>query len=80
MSIHLVQTAFELWQFPVGKIAEKAVCSFDNMALYFEFRINKNAFFCRFCSLGSLDVLGVDTNSQPFGHCVTIVVIFSFAL
>jgi len=26
--------------FPVGKIAEKAECIFDNLALYFECRIN----------------------------------------
>jgi len=32
--------------FPVGKIAEKAVCrSVHNMALYFQCRINKNALF-----------------------------------
>jgi len=41
----------------VGKIAEKAVCrSICNTALYFECRINKNAFFqlffWRFCPLG----------------------------
>jgi len=33
-------------RFVVGKITEKAVCKsvfFDNMALYFEYRINKNA-------------------------------------
>jgi len=42
----------------VGKISEKAVCGsifFDNMALYFECRINKNRFpsdsFLRFCPL-----------------------------
>jgi len=33
------------YYFSLGKIAEKAVCRsvFDNMALYFECRINKNA-------------------------------------
>jgi len=41
----------------VGKIAEKAVCIFDNIKLYFEYRINKNAlpqtvFFRRFFPLG----------------------------
>jgi len=42
------------FEFPVGKIAEKAVCReciFDNM--------DKNALlqtvFCRFCPLGSID-------------------------
>jgi len=47
---------------PVGKIAEKAACRgvfLNNMALYFEFQINKNALLqtvflaiLRFCSLG----------------------------
>jgi len=42
-----VKTASHCIIFPVGKIAEKVVCSlciFDNVAaLYFECRINKNA-------------------------------------
>jgi len=43
----------------VGKISEKAVCMsvfFDNMARYFECRINEThsfwLFFWRFCPLG----------------------------
>jgi len=32
----------------VGKIAEKVVCIFDNVALYFEYRINKNTLQIRF--------------------------------
>jgi len=50
---------------PVGNIAEKAVCRsvfleciFDNMALYFDCRINQNALlqtvFWRFCLLGMI--------------------------
>jgi len=51
---------YHMWINPVGKIAEKAVGRiFDNMALYFECRINKNltpsdCFFWRFCPLGRL--------------------------
>jgi len=46
---------FKVWlhfpkQNPVRKIAEK---SSDNMALYFECRINKNTLFWRFCPLGT---------------------------
>jgi len=44
------------FQYSVGKIAEKSSvqeCIFDNMALYFKYRINKNAplqtVFWRFC-------------------------------
>jgi len=42
---------------PVGKIEKAEECIFDNMALYFQSRINKNAltsdcFFRRFCPLG----------------------------
>jgi len=50
---------YKLCNNPVGKIVEKAVYRivfFDNMALYFECRNNKNAllqtFFWRFCPLG----------------------------
>jgi len=45
------------FEFPVGKIAEKAVCReciFDNMALYFGCPILQTV-FCRFCPLGSID-------------------------
>jgi len=48
--IEKIKKQSDTYEYPVGKIAKKAVFRvyFDNMAQYFECQINKNALFCFF--------------------------------